>query len=84
MKYSKQQLQDMLREGVCTVTFTKVKSNEVRVMPCTLNSELIPQSVSEGVRTKKPNDETLSVWCVDKNGWRSFRIENVTEVVQSS
>ena len=84
MTYTKQQLQDMLTASVCTVTFTKVNSNEVRVMPCTLKPELIPQPVTESTKTKKPNDAVLSVWCMDKKGWRSFRIDNVTDVVQSS
>lgn len=72
----------MLQSGVCQVTFTKV-NGEVRKMPCTLKSDLLPvvatQNISEG-KTKKTNADNLSVWCTDKNEWRSFKVANVLEV----
>lgn len=75
----------MLQEGVCEVTFTKL-DGETRVMPCTLDTSLLPAStVSESKavqRSFKPL--TLSVWCTDQNGWRSFRVANVTRVEQVS
>lgn len=74
----------MLQEGVCTVTFTKV-DGETRVMPCTLDTSLMPpRTVAESnavQRSFKPT--TLSVWCTDQNEWRSFRIANVTRVEQN-
>jgi hypothetical protein len=86
MPYTKDQIKDMLKESICTVTFAKANSDEIRVMPCTLNPEIIPTAPTKNTsaRTKKPNQEVLSVWCTDKNAWRSFRIENVIEVTQSS
>lgn len=27
--------------------------------------------------------ETLSVWCLDKMEWRSFRVANVTKIVRT-
>ena len=74
----------MLQEGVCTVTFTKV-DGETRVMPCTLDTTLMPaRTVTESTavqRSFKPL--TLSVWCTDQNEWRSFRVANVTRVEQN-
>ena len=29
---------------------------------------------------KKENPDTISVWDIDKNGWRSFRIDSVKEI----
>lgn len=81
-KYTKEQLTELLHAGSCVVKFTKVNGEE-REMPCTLNSELIPpQPVVEGKQTreKKPNPEVVSVWCLDKKAWRSFRVANVTEI----
>jgi len=86
---SEQERQDaikqMLQEGVSEVTFTKV-NGETRVMPCTLDSSLLPDTVgsqSTGVqRSFKPL--TLSVWCTDQNEWRSFRVINVSRVEQIS
>jgi len=72
----------MLQSGICEVTFTKV-NGELRTMPCTLKSELLPiidtQNIQEG-KTRKTNINNLSVWCTDKNEWRSFKIANVQEV----
>jgi hypothetical protein len=76
----------LLQQGICEVTFTKV-NGELRTMPCTLNSAIIPPApapkiLAEGevARTKKPNADNLSVWCTDKNEWRSFKLANVTLV----
>lgn len=74
-------LNEFLHEGVCEVTFTKIDGS-VRVMPCTLNSALLPaKPVTESTAKKKSNPDNLSVWCTDKSEWRSFRIANVTKLV---
>lgn len=80
--YTREQLTELLNTGECLVEFTKV-NGENRTMPCTLKEELIPpQIVLEGKepRAKKINNDVLSVWCLDKKEWRSFRIANVTSV----
>ena len=84
MEYNRDNIADLLREGVCEVTFTKV-NGETRTMPCTLKADLVPPvSIKElrEERTRKVNLDNLSVWCTDKNEWRSFKIANVTEVKQ--
>jgi len=93
--YTKDKLKEVLHQNVCEVTFTKVDGT-VRTMPCTLREDLLPSTfsshpdslnpnefnINEGVVSKKkPNDAVLSVWCLDKESWRSFRVENVTKVV---
>lgn len=73
-------LRGLLTKGVYDVTFTKV-NGESRTMPCTLNASFLPkQEVKENARTREPKPDNLSVWCVDKQEWRSFKIMNVTEV----
>jgi hypothetical protein len=82
MELNKENIADMLREGVCEVTFTKV-NGESRTMPCTLKSDIVPPvSIKElrEERTRKINPDNLSVWCTDKSEWRSFKIANVTRV----
>jgi hypothetical protein len=73
----------MLQSGICEVTFTKV-NGELRNMPCTLKSDLLPvidaQNISES-KTRKTNVDNLSVWCTDKNEWRSFKVANVQKIV---
>jgi hypothetical protein len=81
---SPETLHTMLLENKCVVEFTKV-NGEVRSMPCTLKAEFIPDptpapnfSDPEVVtKVKKQNPNVMSVWCLDKNAWRSFRIDNV-------
>ena len=76
------EIRDLLAHGVCEVTFTKL-NGELRTMPCTLDSTLLPpQPLKEFHETRLYKPETLSVWCVDKSEWRSFRVANVTRIVQ--
>jgi hypothetical protein len=76
------EIRDLLAHGVCEVTFTKV-NGESRTMPCTLDSSLLPpQPLKEFHETRLYKPETLSVWCVDKSEWRSFRVANVTRILQ--
>ena len=81
-------LTDLLRENECRVTFTKVDGS-VRVMPCTLDPAVLPPAPIHESNTgnpvdfpkvKKENPEVISVYCTDKNEWRSFRVMNVTDV----
>lgn len=85
---TREQLSELLRSGECVVEFTKV-NGEVRTMPCTLNESLIPPPPVHITNTnnpvdfpapkkvKKENPDVMSVWCLDKKEWRSFRIANV-------
>lgn len=75
-------LVNLLRENLCVVTFVKL-DGEVREMPCTLKPDVVPAAVvTEGKepKEKKQNDAILSVWCTDKDSWRSFRVDRVTAV----
>lgn len=76
----KQQLIEALSKGTVTVTFRKVKTNELRVMPCTLNSAVL--MANNAISNKDTSEivadpEYLAVWATDSNGWRSFRFETV-------
>jgi hypothetical protein len=77
-------LQDMLRMGPVTVTFTK-KNGETRVMTCTLEEAAIsenqrPKQLVEGQEQPKRSDANLSVWDINAEGWRSFILANVSAV----
>jgi len=88
MTITREHLSELLRSGECVVEFTKV-NGEVRTMPCTLNETLIPPPPVHITNTdnpidfptpkkeKKINPDVMSVWCLDKKEWRSFRIANV-------
>lgn len=79
--FSKEEIITALKNGVCTVTFTKV-NGELREMPCTLREDLVPK-YERKTPVKEATDKekaTLSVWCVDKNAWRSFRVDSVKNI----
>jgi hypothetical protein len=85
---TRNEMLDALRQGLCTVTFTKVNGEE-RVMDCTLRADMIPEEMlpkgDDNLDLKEGLDATISVirtYDVRAAGWRSFRVENVTNFVQ--
>jgi hypothetical protein len=76
-------LLEALKNHECTVTFTKV-NGETRVMPCTLKADVIPTPpadvASKSVVKRHENQNVVSVWCLDKKEWRSFRVDNVVDL----
>jgi len=73
-------LRKILGENDCEVTFIK-KDGSVRIMPCTLRTDAMPlREANEHHKTRLHNPEVLSVWCLDKSEWRSFRVMNVTKI----
>lgn len=67
-----------ITEGVVTVEFRKLGTNELRVMPCTLSPELSNGKVQEQVGQMAESDN-YAVWCLDKEAWRSFRCNTVED-----
>jgi hypothetical protein len=71
------EMKSRLREGVCNVTFTKV-NGETRVMKCTLNESIVPLATeAEIAKPRKENDSIVAAWDLDKQDWRSFRVDSV-------
>lgn len=66
-----------LSYGEVTVNFTK-KDGQVREMRCTLNESMVPPY--EKKTERKVNEEVCFVFDLDKNAWRSFRFNTVTQV----
>jgi hypothetical protein len=64
--------------GVVTVEFTKIDTGELRIMPCTLNSELSNHNVPEILEQQESSDH-LVVWSLDKDSWRSFRVNTLVK-----
>ncbi len=74
------EIQNLLWENQCEVTFTKVDGTS-RTMPCTLMASALPaRDASKLHETRVHNPNNLSVWCLDKSEWRSFRVANVTHI----
>lgn len=77
------EIRHLLHEHDCEVTFTKVNGT-VRTMPCTLRESAIPlKPVDIGSKSSEKRLralDVLSVWCLDKSEWRSFKVANVTQI----
>ena len=70
---------DAAKQGVVTVVFDKINDGGRRVMPCTLNTELSNHNVPEILEQREKESEHLVVWCLDKEAWRSFRVDTLVE-----
>lgn len=73
-------IKNLLVSSTVTVTFIKKDGTE-RVMKCTLQSNLIPiTETKEGKKTRKVSEDTLAVFDIEQNGWRSFTIKSIKRV----
>lgn len=70
---------EQLRNNVLEVTFTKVNGEE-RVMPCTLLTEYMPRPEQAEIATSLANTSVVRAFAIDKQAWRSFRVDNVTNI----
>ena len=79
---NKETLKEHLSRHVAEITFNKVDGS-ARTMYCTLMTDYLPQVISEEQVAHVPRvqtDEVLAVWDLDKQGWRSFRLDSITNV----
>lgn len=73
-----------LRVGTCRVVFEKL-NGEMRDMTCTLKQDEIPghhqpkSLLDEDDEGVMKTINTVKVFDVNADGWRSFRVENVRE-----
>ena len=83
MKYNRDEVLKDLKHNVCEIHFTKLNGDQ-RVMKCTLWPGYLPQTVDYNhlgeMHVKPENKNTVVAWDVQANGWRSFRIDNVSYV----
>ena len=74
----KSNLLNALKAGVVTVTFKKIDSDEIRIMPCTINEQtLVDAGVKPMVKDIDLDTEHFAAWAIDKEAWRSFRLDTV-------
>ena len=69
-----------LKDNVMLVSFKK-KDGTYRNMKCTLQENIIPKATKEDPLSQKKiralNEEVIPVWDIDKESWRSFRIDSI-------
>lgn len=84
VKWKWEEYKRLLEGKSAKVAFTKVNGN-LRVMRCTLQKDALPKATKVDPMSQKKirelNYEVLSVWDLDAEGWRSFRIRNVESFI---
>jgi len=71
------ELIEALKKGIVVITFKKIDTGEIRVMPSTLNRNFIPDSTS--IMNISAESETIMVWSLDKKAWRDIRSNTIIE-----
>lgn len=80
---NKYELKEKFQNGVVTVVFEKLDGTE-RVLKGTLLAEYLPDKTLEAgneFEHKEENKDILAVWDVEANGWRSFRVNSVKQLL---
>lgn len=75
----KKWLTGVLKDQSVKITFTKQDGSE-RVMNCTLREDTVVPYEKKSDREKKENPNIVAVWDIDKNEWRSFKIDSIKTV----
>lgn len=70
---------ESLRNNILEVTFTKV-DGEQRIMPCTLRPEMLPVREQGEAAASSPNRSVIRAFAIDKQAWRSFRVDSVLSI----
>lgn len=77
-------IKNALHNGELNVVFIKTDGSE-RSMRCTLKPDLLPKKVSDVLpEPKAPNPDVLKVWDLEKDAWRSFRLDSIIGFSESS
>jgi len=78
-KKEKDWLIGLLRSEIVQLTFTKKDGTE-RIMKCTLAEQKIPAENAPKGTERAKSDETVAVFDLENNGWRSFRWDSLTNI----
>ena len=71
------ELIEALKKGIVVISFKKIDTNEIRVMPSTLNEDLMPKGSK--IVNISSESATIVVWSLDKNAWRDIRSDTIIE-----
>ena len=78
---TKQELKERLKITTAKIKFQKVDQT-TREMSCTLAPQYLPEMKDfseKKTKTKLENDSNLTVWDLDKQAWRSFRMDSILD-----
>jgi hypothetical protein len=77
--FTRDKIEEALKANVAEVRFTKSDGTE-RIMKCTLREDLVIPYTKKTDRVKESNQDIVPVFDVEKNEWRSFRVDSVKSV----
>ena len=80
-KVGKEWLKGVLQNEGAIITFTKKDGTE-RILKATLNPSVIPEEHTPkgtGIEKKK-SEESIAVFDIENNGWRSFRYDSIKQI----
>jgi len=79
MKTKKEKIQEILRKGECGIIFRKANGDE-REMLCTLHPDYLPlQDKDSSSGDNNETEHVVTVWDIEAQGWRRFRIDSLIE-----
>ena len=78
-KQFKNWLKGVMQTEIVNLTFRKTDGT-LRNMRCTLLPKLLPEAIVSDKSKRKVSEESLAVFDLEKNEWRSFRYDSVTEI----
>lgn len=77
--FTRDKIEEALKANVAEVRFTKSDGTE-RIMKCTLREDLVTAYQKKTDRVKEKNLDVVPVFDVEKNEWRSFRVDSVQSI----
>ena len=77
--FDARELNNKLRGDVLEIVFTKANGEE-RSMLCTTMEEHLGELPADYHKTKTWDGDTLTVWDLEADGWRSFKASKVISV----
>jgi hypothetical protein len=79
----RKKIKTLLHSNVCTITFVKTNGEE-REMVCTLLEQFLPLQETNTDNPiefrRRSSNESVAVWDLEKNDWRSFRYDSITSL----
>ena len=79
MEHTKESIRSLLKNDILEVVFIKTDGS-VREMRCTLQEKFVEAYDKKTGKVKPENDSVISVWDLDNNGWRSFKLDSIQSV----
>jgi hypothetical protein len=71
-------IKSLLKKNILSIKFKKQDGTE-RTMKCTLLEDMLPVYEKKTERVKKANENVLAVWDLDKEAFRSFKLDSLIE-----